>query len=83
MKKINKNKKQTTGEETGHANDNTLPDNDADKTGTDMGADKTQPGGAKKGKGASKFDKPKREPNPDRTGIDIHSDKTKKENSSK
>ena len=60
--------------------DNTSLDNDADKSGTDTNSDTTNPKGAEKGKSSNKFDKPKREPSPDRTGIDIKSDKTKKEN---
>jgi hypothetical protein len=46
-------------------------DNEADKTGTDVDSDKT-------GSIAHvKFDKPKRETDPDRTEIAVHSDKTK------
>lgn len=48
-------------------------DNDADKSGTDTGSDKTE-----KRKGPVKYDKPGREVNPDKTGIDKGSDKTKK-----
>ncbi len=48
--------------------------NDADKSGTDRDADKTEHNGHGK---PDKFDKPKRETDPDRTGIDTDSDKTK------
>jgi hypothetical protein len=41
-----------------------------DKTGTDINSDKTKTGNTEKEKGANRFDKPKRETNPDRTGID-------------
>jgi hypothetical protein len=78
MKK--KDKKNTTDKLPICNADNTGLDNDADKSGTDINSDTTNPNGAKKSKGVNKFDKPKREPNPDRTGIDIKSDKTKKEN---
>lgn len=54
-------------------------DNDADKTGTDKNSDATHQVKQKENEGLNKFDKPKREPNPDRTGIDTESDKTKKE----
>ena len=63
--------------------DPTLPDSDADKTGTDDDADNTDTGTKEKGDGSNKFSKPKREPNPDRTGIDTDADKTKKEQPSK
>lgn len=53
-------------------------DNDADKTGTDKDSDSTDIVNTESE--ASKFDKPKRERNPDRTGIDTNADKTKKEN---
>lgn len=49
-------------------------DVDADKTGTDVNADKTQ----NKEENTGRFDKPGREKNPDSTGIDTDADKTKK-----
>lgn len=55
-------------------------DTDADKTGTDKNSDATQIVKPSKDAEDGKFDKPKREKNPDRTGIDTESDKTKKEN---
>ena len=48
-----------------------------DHTGSDCNNDKTETAGTKKRK--SKFDKSKREVDPDTTGIDTNSDKTKKE----
>lgn len=48
---------------------NAKPDSDADKSGTDKDSDKTQLPDSKKDE--EKFDKPKREPDPDRTDIDI------------
>lgn len=58
----------------GKKSDNTGPDEDADKSGSDVNSDPT------KRDGENKFDKPKREVNPDRTDIDTESDKTKREN---
>ncbi len=48
---------------------NAKPDSDADKSGTDKDSDKTQVPDPKKDE--EKFDKPKRETDPDRTDIDI------------
>ena len=76
MKK--KDKKNATGKLPICNADSIGLDIDADKSGTDTNSDTTNPNGAEKSKGTNKFDKPKREPNPDRTGIDIKSDKTKK-----
>ena len=81
MKTKHKNIKPAVIKEPAYNADPTSPDNDADKTGTDVSSDKTQPGTKEKGKHATKFDKPKREPNPDCTSTDTDSDKTKKENS--
>ena len=47
-----------------------------DHSGSDCNNDKTETAVTKKRK--SKFDKPKREVDPDTTGIDINSDKTQK-----
>ncbi len=55
--------------------DITSPDNDADKTGTDVSSDSTE-----ERNDTHRFDKPKREVHPDRTGIDVNSDKTKRSN---
>ena len=48
---------------------NAKPDSDADKSGTDKDSDKTQLPDPKKDE--ERFDKPKRETDPDRTDIDI------------
>lgn len=64
------------------SNDHSGTDTDSDHSGSDCDNDKTETG-AEPDSNASKrnkFDKPKREKNPDRTGIDINSDKIKKEN---
>lgn len=50
---------------------------DSDHTGSDCNNDMTENAGAKK-KRKSKFDKQEREKNPDTTGIDTKSDKTRK-----
>ena len=54
-------------------------DINTDKTGTDKNSDLTQIIKPEKNSNTNKFDKPKRETNPDKTSIDIESDKTKKE----
>ena len=51
------------------------PDSGADKSGTDKGSDTTKLPDPKKEE--EKFDKPKREVDPDRTDIDIHKAKGK------
>ena len=51
----------------------------ADKTKPDKGADKTKNKRTEKEQSENKFDKPKREVDPDTTGIDTKSDKTTKE----
>jgi hypothetical protein len=48
---------------------NAKPDSDADKSGTDKDSDKTQVPDPKKDD--EKFDKPKREIDPDKTGTNI------------
>jgi len=57
----------------GSSSDHTQSDKDADKTGTDVNADSTV-----KRTGTQTFNKPRREENPDKTGIDIHPDHSKK-----
>jgi hypothetical protein len=73
---MSKNTKQVSTKKNLASTPNISPDEDADKTGTDVDSDKTQTG-HNKGHDKNKFDKPKRERNPDTTGIDIQPDKTK------
>lgn len=63
----------SVGKKSTHLVDETYPDTDADKTGTDMDSDCT-----KKRKGINKFDKPKREPNPDTTSTEVIQPKPKR-----
>jgi hypothetical protein len=58
------------------ANDHTRPEDGSDHSGSDCDNDKTNTGGKSDDK--SRFDKPKREVDPDTTEIDKDSDKTKK-----
>lgn len=58
------------------SNDHTGKELDSDHSGSDCDNDQTETG-TKSEKG-NRFDKPKREENPDTTGIDVDSDKTKK-----
>ncbi|MDI1356166.1 MAG: hypothetical protein PSX36_14700 [bacterium] len=74
MKK--RKKSETPKERPSRTDDPTLPDSDSDKSGSDDDADSTETGG--KESGSHKFSKPKREVDPDRTGIDTNADKTKK-----
>jgi hypothetical protein len=54
---------------------NAKPDSNADKTGTDKDSDKTQVPDPKKDN--ERFNKPKRETDPDTTGINISKDRNK------
>jgi hypothetical protein len=71
-----KNKIKKTIKEPVALTPNAKPDSGADKSGTDKDSDKTKLPDPKKESG--KFDKPKRETDPDRTGIDIQKATTKK-----
>jgi hypothetical protein len=65
-------RKRLSAKKYGSSSDHTQTDNDADKTGTDVNADNTV-----KKTGKQSFNKPRREVNPDTTGIDTKSDHTK------
>lgn len=58
--------------------DPSLPDKDADKSGSDENADGTQPIKRTKRKRIIRYDKPTHEINPDTTGIDTNADHTKR-----
>ena len=63
----------------GTDSDYSSADNDSDKTITNKNFNSTQIAKTEEGIVDGKFDIPKRETNPDKTGIDTESDKTKKE----
>jgi hypothetical protein len=73
MKIKGKAKKELVSKKVNDTVDETCPDSDADKTGTDKNADCTV-----KSKGINKFDKPKTEPNPDSTSKEINTPKPKR-----
>jgi hypothetical protein len=77
MKNIKKEKSTPIETKIPVSNDHTGSDCDADHTGKDCDNDETETT-EKKVKSKGKFNKPGREVNPDTTGIDIKSDKTKK-----
>lgn len=77
MKNLSKKKQDRAVQKVIKSNDKTKPDRDGDKSGTDKDSDKTEPT-----KGKNRFDKPKREVDPDQTGIDIVPTKIKKNSKS-
>lgn len=75
MKETNPPKKEPEVEKPVSSNDHTGTDTDSDHSGKDGNNDQTET--QTKPENGNKFDKPKREVDPDTTGIDTESDKTK------
>ena len=75
MKETNPPKKDSEEQKPASSNDHTGTDTDSDHSGKDGSNDQTET--LIKPESDNKFDKPKREVDPDTTGIDIESDKTK------